>query len=98
MTIYLLAQIKIHDMAGYDLYQSQFMDVFSKFDGKVLAADFNPEILEGDWKMDRVILISFPDRDSIFAWINSDEYQAILKHRIASAKGIFLLAKGFEAA
>lgn len=97
MTVYLIAQIKIHDPDGYDLYQSKFMEVFSKFDGTILAADFDPEVLEGDWDMDRAILMSFPDRESFFAWIKSEEYQEILKHRVASAKGVFLLAKGFEA-
>ena len=97
MTVYMVAQLKIHDPEGYDLYQSQFMEIFSRYKGTMLAADFKPEVLEGEWDKDRLVLMSFPDRDSFYAWVKSDEYQEILKHRVASAKGVFLLANGIEA-
>ena len=98
MTIYIVGQIKIRDRAEYDLYQSKFMDVFSKFNGTLLSADFDPESLVGDWDKDRIVLMSFPSRDEAMAWAQSDDYAEIVPHRIAGADATVLLAKGFDEA
>jgi uncharacterized protein (DUF1330 family) len=42
MTVYALAQISIHDRARYDRYVDRFMEVFQKFEGRLLAADEAP--------------------------------------------------------
>jgi uncharacterized protein (DUF1330 family) len=39
MTVYALAQISITDREAYDRYQARFMEVFMKFNGRLLAAD-----------------------------------------------------------
>ena len=97
MTVYLAVQVRIKDRETYDRYASQFMNIFSKFNGKMLAADFNPKVIDGEWDMDRLVIVSFPDEPSLMAWLNSDEYQAIGADRAAGAETIALLAKGIEA-
>ncbi|MEO1243634.1 MAG: DUF1330 domain-containing protein [Pseudomonadota bacterium] len=97
MTVYAVVQVKIKDRAAYDRYSDAFMDVFSKFKGTMLAADFDPKIIEGDWDKDRIVVMSFPDEASFAAWANSDEYKEIVKHRVQGADLTALLAKGIEA-
>jgi len=97
MTVYLAVQVKIKDRDAYDRYAKAFMDVFANFSGKVLAADFEPKVLDGEWNMDRLVLVSFPDEPSLMAWLTSKEYQAIGADRAAGADTIALLAKGIEA-
>ncbi|MGE0181824.1 MAG: DUF1330 domain-containing protein [Parvularculaceae bacterium] len=96
MTVYAIVQLKIHDRPTYDRYMSRFMPVFDKFNGKVLAADDNPKILEGKWNANRVVLLSFPDKKSFFAWAGSPDYQEIAKDRLASTESVVLLAEGLE--
>lgn len=97
MTVYLSVQVKIKDRDAYDRYAGAFMDIFSKFKGRILAADFEPKVLDGEWDMDRFVLMSFPDEPSLMAWLTSEEYQAIGADRKAGADTIALLAKGVEA-
>ena len=97
MTIYAVIQVKIKDREAYDRYSAGFMDVFEKFEGTLLAADFDPKVIEGDWDKDRIVLMSFPNRKSFMAWVLSDEYREIVKHRIEGADITALLAKGIEA-
>ncbi|CAK9042073.1 UPF0051 protein slr0074 [Durusdinium trenchii] len=97
MSIYLTVQVKIKDRDAYDRYAAAFMDVFVKFKGKMLAADFNPKVVDGEWDMDRLVLMSFPDEESLMAWITSKEYQAISADRKAGADTIALMAQGIEA-
>ncbi|MBX7171700.1 MAG: DUF1330 domain-containing protein [Pyrinomonadaceae bacterium] len=95
MSVYIIAQISIHDRDTYNKYQSRFFEVFRKFKGELLAADENPEIVEGEWNRDKVILLRFPDKPSFEDWVNSTEYQEIAKDRYAGSEGVVLLVKSF---
>jgi uncharacterized protein (DUF1330 family) len=97
MTVYVLAQLSFTDRAAYDRYQARFMDVFRKFGGSVLAADEHPTILEERWDRSKVVLLSFPDEETSWRFMNAPEYQEILKDRKAGADAIVLLVKGFPA-
>jgi uncharacterized protein (DUF1330 family) len=85
MSAYFIANIAIHDEAEYGKYLERVDGVFQKFNGKYLAVDANPEVLEGTWNYSRVVLIEFPDRDALKAWYHSSEYQEIVKHRLNAA-------------
>ena len=94
MTVYALAQLTFTDVTAYRRYQSRFMAVFSKFDGRLLAADEAPEVTEGSWSGDKVVLMSFPDKAAYEAFANSPEYLEISKDRWAGAKTTALLLRG----
>ena len=95
MTVYVIVQLKMTDRTAYDRYQARFFDVFRKFSGRLLSADEQPEVLEGTWDRDKLVLMSFPDEAAFRAWSDSPEYLEISTDRKAGADGIVLLAKGF---
>jgi uncharacterized protein (DUF1330 family) len=95
MTVYVIVQLKMVDRAAYDRYQARFFDVFKKFSGRLLSSDEHPDVLEGSWDRDKLVLMSFPDAAAFHAWADSPEYLEISKDRIAGAQGVVLLAKGF---
>ena len=96
MSVYLVAQLTISDRSAYARYQSRFMDVMNRFQGKLLAADEHPDVLEGSWQRDKIVLLSFPDREAFRAWSESPEYQKILKDRKAGAHATVLLVRGLD--
>lgn len=85
MSAYFIANIKIKNEKEFKEYLSKVDGVFSKYNGKYLCVDETPEILEGHWDYSRVVLIEFPDRESLKKWYFSDEYQEILKLRLSGA-------------
>lgn len=85
MSNYFIANIKIHDEKEYQKYLENAAGVFEKFNGKYLTVDDKPEILEGKWDYSRLVLIEFPDKDSLKKWYYSSEYQDILKFRLSGA-------------
>lgn len=93
MTVYILSRLTIHDRVEYEKYEGQFEDVFSKFDGKLLSVDEEPLVLAGEWEATRSVVIEFPSKESAFAWIQSDDYQAIAKHRDAGSTLSSILVK-----
>ncbi|HEX2330170.1 MAG TPA: DUF1330 domain-containing protein [Candidatus Angelobacter sp.] len=96
MPVYAIAQLTITDRAVYNRYQSRFMEVMSRFKGRVLAADEHPRVVEGSWDRQKVVLLSFPDEQSFREWVDSPEYQEIARDRKAGSDAVVLLVKGFE--
>ncbi len=95
MSVYVIAQISITDRDAYNKYQARFLDVFKKFNGKLLAADENPQIIEGVWNYEKVILMEFPDEQAFRDWAFSPEYLEISKDRKLGSNGTVLLVKSF---
>jgi uncharacterized protein (DUF1330 family) len=94
VTVYAIAQLRFTDNTAYDRYQTRFMDVFRRHQGTLLAADESPQVVEGQWDRDKVVLMSFPDEAAFRVWSDSPEYQEISKDRRAGADTVVLLAKG----
>ncbi len=95
MTAYVVAQISIHDRARYDRYVAGFLPTLKPYGGRLLAAQEQPQVLEGDWACDKVILLAFPDQAQALAWAGCDEYQAIAGDRLAATEGPVLLIQGY---
>jgi len=96
VTVYAIAQLRFTDRAAYDRYQARFMEVFRRHPGTLLAADESPEIVEGEWDREKLVLMSFPDEAAFRAWAQSPEYQEISKDRRAGADTLVLLVKGLQ--
>jgi uncharacterized protein (DUF1330 family) len=87
MSVYIIARFKIHNRSEYDRYSAVFAEVFQRFDGKMLSVDEDPIILAGQWDDTRSVIIEFPSKES-------DDYQAIAKHRDAGSTANSILVKG----
>jgi uncharacterized protein (DUF1330 family) len=98
MAVYAIAQLTITDREAYNRYQARFMGVMSRFKGQVLAADESPQVVEGSWDRQKVVLLSFPDETAFWDWERSPEYQEIAKDRKAGSTAVILLARGFPSA
>jgi uncharacterized protein (DUF1330 family) len=94
MSVYVIAQLWIHDPVTYGRYVDRFMSVFKKYKGSVLAADENPTVVEGSWDGNKVVMVSFPDEASFRQWADSSEYKDIAKDRKAGAESVVMLVKG----
>jgi uncharacterized protein (DUF1330 family) len=70
------------------------MGVMKRFQGRVLAADESPKVVEGTWDRQKVVLLSFPDEAAFREWAESPEYLEIAKDRKAGADAVILLVKG----
>jgi len=96
VTVYAIAQLRFTDRAAYDRYQARFMEVFRRYPGTLLAADESPQVVEGDWDREKVVLMSFPDQEAFRGWAESPDYQEISKDRHAGADTVVLLVKGLR--
>ena len=96
MPVYAIAQLRFTDRAAYDRYQARFIEVFRRHPGTLLAADESPQVIEGRWDREKLVLMSFPDEAAFHGWGQSPEYQDISKDRRAGADTVVLLVKGLQ--
>ena len=96
MAVYIINNMTIHDRAAYDRYVSGFMPVFSRYRGEILAISDKPPAVEGEWPYDRTVLLRFPDRAEVKRWLESPEYQAIVKDRYRGTKSNVVFLDSFE--
>jgi uncharacterized protein (DUF1330 family) len=91
--VYAIAALKFTDRNAYDRYQAAFMEVFLRHSGTVLAADEAPQIVDGQWDREKVVLMEFPDESAFRGWVESPDYQRISEDRRAGADTVVLLVQ-----
>lgn len=94
MSAYVLAQLSFTDEALYRRYQHDFPSVFAESGGEVLVADEAPDLLEGDWYGDKVVILKFPNKRDAIKFMNSALYRDISTNRRAGANTVSLLLEG----
>lgn len=94
MSVYFLANIRIHSEQEYRSYLEHSTEIFARYKGSYLAVDNAPEVVEGDWDYSRAVLISFETRDDFDAWYHSEAYQEILQFRLSASECDSILIQG----
>lgn len=96
MSAYLVATITIHNRQTYGQYEAGFMEIFSQYQGKMLAVDDSTDVLEGDWDFTRTVLLEFPSAEEARAWFHSDAYQDLARFRREASVGNIALLNGLD--
>ena len=65
MSVYVMGQLNFRSIDHYRRYQAQFPAVFSASNGKALCADESPKTLEGDIRVDKIVLLTRPNYSSV---------------------------------
>ena len=94
--VYIIAQLSFRDRSVYNRYQASFMGVLRRFDGRLLAADENPLVLEGSWNREKIVLLSFADESAFRRFWDAPEYLEIAKDRKSGADTVALLVHGIS--
>ncbi|SLN52306.1 hypothetical protein ROA7450_02624 [Roseovarius albus] len=97
MPAYVIAQIDIHDPEEYQIYLQGFMPIFERYDGKLLVTSAKePILLEGNWDLQRVVVMEFPDTNRAQKWLNDPDYTKLARHRHRSANTNLILVEGIN--
>jgi len=95
MSVYVIVQAKIENRAMLDQYVAKVMPTIASHQGRVVAFDEEPEVIEGPIEHPRTVILEFPSMTAFRAWYDSPEYQEILPLRLKSTRGTLIVAKGF---
>jgi uncharacterized protein (DUF1330 family) len=95
MAAYLIANIEVTDPAAYEEYKKGVAATIAAYGGRSLARPGGMmEVLEGDWKPKRVVILEFPSVAQLKAWYRSPEYRPLIEIRNRSAKSSLIMIEG----
>ena len=94
MAAYALVDVEITDSAGFAEYWKLVPASIAEFGGRFLVRGGAMEVLEGDWKPKRLVVLEFPDLAVLKAWYHSPGYQQLLALRKRAASSNFVIVEG----
>lgn len=99
MRCYLIVEtVEVRDGDKYAEYVRRVPAVVAAFGGRYLARGGKTDVLSGEWRPGRLIIVEFSSRDALQAWRGSAEYRAIahLREEAASANAVIIEGCGEE--
>jgi len=97
MSVYLFINIKVIDQSLYAEYVKQVPATVEKYEGRYLARGGKLQVLSGEWRPERIILIEFPSSEKLQQWLHSPEYSALKEIRERSTRGQAVIIEGIDA-
>lgn len=92
---YVIFVEKVNDAAGLNAYVQKAVPTVMQSGGKPIVFEPNPEIIEGQWAGQTVIL-EFESVAAARAWYNSDSYKPLIGERRAAADSNVVIVGEFE--
>lgn len=90
MPAYLYGDIEVTDREGYEEYRQKAPPIVAAYGGKYVVRGASADVLEGDVKPARQVILEFPDMDSLLAFYNSPEYRPLKELRQRCSVGYVL--------
>jgi uncharacterized protein (DUF1330 family) len=94
MPAYVIADVEVHDSAGYEAYRQQVPAIITQYGGRYIARGGATEVLEGSWSPKRCVLIEFPSMAQLKAWWDSPEYRPLRAIRERTARSNVVATQG----
>jgi uncharacterized protein (DUF1330 family) len=94
MPAYVIVEIDILDPAGYEEYKKLAGATVDNYGGKYIVRGGRTEVLEGDWKPKRIVVLQFDSLQHAKDWLNSEEYREPRKMRHRTARTNMILVEG----
>ena len=94
MSAYIIVEIEVTDPVGYEEYKKLAGPTVEQYGGKYIVRGGACEMLEGDWKPKRIVILQFENVERAKAWLNCPEYAEPRKMRHRTAKTRMILVEG----
>ena len=91
MPAYVVSMMSIHDAETYRKYTDRTPAIVSKHGGRFLTRGEAFACLEGQDYDGRLVILEFPSKADVEAWLNDPSYQEAMKFRHASSTMNYLL-------
>ena len=92
MPAYLIAEHIVTDAAKFEEYRTKVGPMIARLWRALPDKRRKPQVAGGrHWKPERVVVIEFPDMDSLNGWYNSPEYQPLIALRKSCTSDLDML-------
>jgi len=94
MSAYVIVEIDVLDPVGYEEYKKLAGATVEKYGGKYIVRGGRTEVLEGNWRPKRIVVLQFESMQRAREWLNCEEYRDPRKMRHRTAETKMILVEG----
>lgn len=94
MKAYLVLDFTVLDLAGFRPYIEGVPAFIAKHGGRYIVRGEPPEVMEGDWAPERMVILEFPARANAMAFLDDTEFQDLKKSRTTTTVSKLVLVDG----
>jgi uncharacterized protein (DUF1330 family) len=94
MSAYLIADVEVHDQTVYAEYRRHVLPLIQNHGGRFIVRGGAHEVLEGEWRPQRLVIIEFPDMAALKSWYRSLEYAKLIELRQGASRGSLVAVEG----
>jgi len=94
MSAYIIVEVEVKDPIKYEDYKKLTPASLAAYGGKFIVRGGKAELLEGDKKPERIVILEFESVERAKAWWNSPEYSEAKKLRHATANSRMIVVEG----
>jgi uncharacterized protein (DUF1330 family) len=97
MSAYVIAEIEVTDPVEYEQYRLRVPATIAAHGGRFIVRGGACQVLEGEQRAGRRVILEFPDMAHLQAWYASPEYQPLIALRQRASKGSLVAVEGVSA-
>ncbi|MEE2655821.1 MAG: DUF1330 domain-containing protein [Pseudomonadota bacterium] len=75
-------------------YSAGVAATIEQYGGKFVCRGGDPEVVEGEWPVRRIIILEFSDRAALKSWYDSPEYADLKAMRFSSSRSNAIIVDG----
>ena len=94
MSGYLIAQLNVNNLEPYKSYVEKVTPLVKKFGGEYIVRSGKYEVVQGDWRYPRNVIIKFPSYQEALDFYKSEEYKPVKKIREDNSNGNIIIIEG----
>jgi uncharacterized protein (DUF1330 family) len=94
MAAYVIVEVEVLDKEKYDNYRPLAAKTIAQYGGRYIVRGGASEVLEGDSKPGRLVILEFPSAEVARNWYNSPEYNEGRAMRQASSRSRMVVVDG----
>lgn len=96
MPAYIIVEVEVKDPVRYEDYKRLTPASIKTYGGKFIVRGGKAELLEGEEKPKRIVVLEFESVEKAKQWWNSPEYREAKKLRYQTAKSRMIVVDGIQ--
>lgn len=94
MAAYVILDVDVTDAALYEEYKKLSGPALLPFGGRFVVRGGPVEVIEGQWRPSRVVVLEFPSAERAREWWGSEIYRGAKEIRQRASRGNMILVEG----
>jgi len=94
MNGYLILDLSIQNIESFMEYIEKIPDFIKKHGGRYIVQGTKPEVMEGDWQPENLVVLEFPSKQKAKEFLEDPEAQSLFAIRHKSTTSKLILAEG----